>query len=162
MKSKRGQSLIEALVAIAVSVMIVTGLIAGSNSALKNSRRNRISSFASKFAQDALEIIRKDKNINWPDLWGMANGNYCMDGATTTLIGKTTVANPYNPALDTGNCRNNLTQTLVPAQTLNFTRYLVFTKDAANNYIKADVFVYWREGDIARNARASTIYTNWK
>jgi len=74
---RRGQSLIEAVVAIGVVIMLVTGLIVGTTVALKNSRLARNRSTANKYAQEGIELARGLRDRGWIGFQAR-DGLYCL------------------------------------------------------------------------------------
>jgi len=75
---QRGQTVIEAIVVVGVVILLVTGLIAGTVVSLKNVRNARTRSQAVKYAQEAVEVIRSERNSNWTDFFSIYNGYYCL------------------------------------------------------------------------------------
>ena len=63
-KDKKGQTLIEIIIAIAVGTLIITAILALATRSNRNSNLARASAQASKLAQGGLEIIKSIQDIN--------------------------------------------------------------------------------------------------
>ena len=61
-KRTSGQSLIEAIIALAIILLAAVGLLAGISSVLKNSQFSKNQATATKYAQEALEQVRDLRN----------------------------------------------------------------------------------------------------
>lgn len=84
-----GQSLLEVVAAITVAGMLVMGLVVGLTWALKVSRDARARSRANKFAQEALELVRRERDGNWGAFYARRSQTYCMasTGSQTLMSG---------------------------------------------------------------------------
>lgn len=60
-----GQTIVEAVVAMAIITLLVTGLVIGTTVSLKSSSYARLRSKAVKYAQEGMEKVRNDRNTNW-------------------------------------------------------------------------------------------------
>lgn len=85
-KYQSGQSLLEVVAAITVAGMLVMGLVMGLTWALKVSREARSRSRANKFSQEALELVRRERDSNWNTFYARRNLVYCMDVAGTQTL----------------------------------------------------------------------------
>lgn len=87
--SIRGQALVEALVAIGITMILVTGLIAGTVNSLKSNQFGRNKSQASKLSQEGLEVARALRDGSWEDFVAFSNYPasgakfWCLDGQST-------------------------------------------------------------------------------
>jgi type II secretory pathway pseudopilin PulG len=68
LESKRGQTLIEVLIAIAVAVMIIVAIVTLLNASNRRAALSRQSTQASKIAEETLDIIRNIRDVNAPAL----------------------------------------------------------------------------------------------
>ena len=77
--TKKGFTLIETLVAIAVLVIAIAGPLTIANKALTSALYSRDQSIASNLAQESMEIIKNTRDNN------IAEGNYFLAGLTACL-----------------------------------------------------------------------------
>ena len=86
MKKQKGQTLLEAIVALATILIIITAIAVVIVNALYNSQYIRSQNEANKYAQEGIEFVR---NIQKNDLgaFGSFNQNttYCIDEENNTL-----------------------------------------------------------------------------
>ena len=68
MSSRRGQSLIEALAAIAVTMLVVTSLVGLGVSAIRSATVSRNRALAVSYAQEAMEAIRSIRDRGYGEL----------------------------------------------------------------------------------------------
>ena len=68
MNSRRGQSLIEALAAIAVTMLVVTSLVGLGVSAIRSATVSRNRALAVAYAQEAMEAIRSIRDRGYGEL----------------------------------------------------------------------------------------------
>lgn len=151
MMKKAGQSLIEAVVAVAVVIVLVTGIIAGTTSSLRSSAYARARSEATKLVQQAIEIARADRDANWSTFYARSGNSYCLGNANVLIAAADPVAD----------CANNKSIT-ASSLTINFTRYITFSYDSGNERMIVTAFVIWNEGSAQRTSRAETYFTQWK
>jgi Tfp pilus assembly protein PilV len=151
---QHGQTLIEALVATGVVMMLVTGLVAGMTLAVKNSTSNKVRSMANKLTQEAIEIIRNKRDNGWNQFKiDYSAGSFCMVDADKKLVAKSSTP-PYV------NCDLTLND---GTYNINFTRQIDFTLNAGPpEVINAYVLVTWKEGANTRMSKSETQLTNWR
>lgn len=142
----RGVSLIETVVTLGVVVLLITGLVVGMTSSLQNAQTSKARSLAIQYAQEALEIVRQERDSNWAtfasrDTTGTKT-EYCMDssGQLTTASG--------------GSC---------PPFIGSFSRIVTFTKNLIDpGQMDVAVTVSWVEGSGTKQVSLKTTYTQWK
>ncbi len=81
---QRGQTLIEALVALGAASLVVSAITVTVITALNNVQYTKNQNLAGQYAQQALEAMRQLSLSNWT-LFSSYSGKYCMDGGTTSL-----------------------------------------------------------------------------
>lgn len=101
---EKGQSLIEVLVALAISVVVITAVTLATISALYNSQFSKNQNLASQYAQQGMEIIRKIK-VSDPSTFSSLSGEYCMAEGCTLLNGN--IGDDCGPP--SGNCNSKKT-----------------------------------------------------
>lgn len=142
---QKGQTLIEALVAFMVATMVIVALVAAVTVSLSRSQFVKERTQAEKYAQEGLEWVRAERDINW------------------TRISTRATAAPGSTY-----CLNNLTWPAMPSNCVgtyitgtNFTREAVLTNLAANR-VQLRIIVSWQEGGRTHTSDQTTILTNWK
>ena len=136
LKSLKGQSLFEVLVAIAVAALIMTGVVSLTTVALKNSTNTKNNALATKYAQEGIEYLREQRDLAWTNLSSRSPGsNLCLGG---------------NPP-SWGNC----------AQLNGIFDRRVTLSDTGFESIQAVVVVTWMDGTRTNNVNSTTRFTNW-
>jgi len=137
-----GQTIVEAIVVIAVVVLLVTGLVAGTTISLRSVQQGKIKSQALKYAEESLEFVRNIRDQRWDTLQSY-NGWYCL-GSDVLLI-----------PIATDTCTTNI----VNADGA-FTRTLHFTWDGIKMNVQASV--RYPDGSSTKEVSLTTNYTEWK
>ncbi len=135
----KGQTLIEAIIATLVVILLATGLISGTTAALKASQSARYRALGTKMAQEGIEIVRNKRDEGW-------NG-FISHYVLTDAVPKTAT--------------ENITIT-EGSLTFQFTRDITLTYTSGNQTTTVFVDVTWSEGSATRHAKAETILTNWR
>ena len=138
---ERGQSLIEAIVAVAAVVLIVTGLIVGTTQALRASQLARARSLANKYSQEAIELTRNLRDSGWT-LFQTRSGRYCLAKDNSW------------PAGPSANCTPNIDNT--------YTREAIFSWDGVAERMIVTVRTSWSEGAVTRQSELTTYFTRWR
>jgi prepilin-type N-terminal cleavage/methylation domain-containing protein len=157
---KKGQTLVEVIVALAVVVLLVTGLIKGTVFSLKSNQNARARSVATKYVQEGIEIARKDRESSWYEFLTLKNNTYCLDKGAITYKGA-----GLGPCTHT-----NITEGNPP---INLTRKTTFTWYSSGDTISPGVTsgpdmmrvlvtVTWYEGSALRTSQATTDFTRWR
>jgi type II secretory pathway pseudopilin PulG len=143
----KGQSLVEAVVAIAVVVLIVSGLIIAVISSLRSAQSSRARSTATKLTQDGIEIVRNLRDLGWTDF-------ISKDSSVAWCLGNDKELS--NLPVD---CVNN-----IPADSVNkipFTRTALITETSPNQ-ATVTIEVTWLEGQTPRKSTVTTYLTQWR
>jgi prepilin-type N-terminal cleavage/methylation domain-containing protein len=136
----RGQSMLEVLVAIAIAALIMMGVVSLSTVSVRNSSYSRDNSLATKFAQEAMEWLREERDKDWTDFAARA-GTYTIN---------------CQPLLESS------WDTSCGAINGKFVRSAELSVvDFDPNRISATVTVQWQDGDKTHRTRAVTRFTNW-
>jgi Tfp pilus assembly protein PilV len=140
--NKSGQSLFELLVAIAVVGITLIALIGVSVRALGNSTYSRNKSLSTRYTQEAMEWLRKERDADWDVFYTLASGGagnmYCLSDIGTGLT--------------TGTCAQ-ISGTV-------FTRSVILIATGANS-VEALITTSWQGDTGMHNTNMSTIFTNW-
>lgn len=86
----KGQTLIEALVALAVAVSIVSAITIVAINSLNNVEFSKNQNSATQYAAEGMEIVRKIRNKNWADFYAKTNVRYCLPKNASDVIPGTT------------------------------------------------------------------------
>lgn len=137
-----GQSLIEALVAVGLVIVIATALISVTTTGLKASQSGKLRSKAVVLAQDGLELSRKLRDNDWVvfQTYGTAPNNIkCLDtnGGWATM---------------SGSCPFDIEDI--------YARKVTFTWDGSR--MKVDSVVSWNERSQVKNVTLTTYFTDWR
>ncbi len=73
---KNGQSLIEVIVAMAVAIIITSGLLVAVIVAVRNSQFAKNQVQATKFAQEGMENARQERDSDWDTFWAKGGTTY--------------------------------------------------------------------------------------
>lgn len=131
-----GQSLVESVVTLGVVVLLVTGLIVGTTSSLRFAENSRTRTYATQYAQEGLELARKERDAGWAAF--ARNGEFCV--GQSGLI-------PTDPCEMINN---------------RYTRTLTYTYSALNQSVIVSSKVSWIESGVDKNITLQTTLTNWK
>ncbi len=81
--TKAGQSLLEAVVGTALVTLVLTALVAAISYSLSSSQNSKQRALATKYAQEAVEWLRGERDTNWFDFYSRAGeasaAVYCLD-----------------------------------------------------------------------------------
>ncbi|SRR4030043_248599 len=137
-----GQSLFEVVVAVGLSALILTGVVSLAAGSIRNSSYSRNNAQATKYAQEALEWLRGQRDADWDAF------------ATHSL----TTGNPTDlcssPMGWGGTC---------PIPNTIFSRNVILTTDSGNSdIIDAVVTVSWSDAQGTHQVKSNTRFTNWR
>jgi Tfp pilus assembly protein PilV len=127
MRNELGQSLVEALVALGIAVIIVSAVAIAVISAVNNSDFSKNQNLATQFAQQAMELLKQKSSDNWQS-FSVFSGTYCLNQDSTTLI----AAAPT--------CAKNINNFFVRQVTINQ------NDPSCSNNAKVVVSVLWSDG----------------
>jgi len=142
-----GQSMIEAVVAIGVVILLITGLVAATTSSLQSGQMSKDRTQALQYAKEGLEIVRTIKEAKWSDI-PLTEKTYCLAKEQQTLGGETL-----------GSCSINIDS--------KFTRTVIFSDDvstctATGSCRKVTMIVSWTEVSQERSVTLTSYITNWR
>lgn len=139
-----GQTLIELLVTLGIATIFIVTLISVSTGALGNINFSKTQSDGNRYAREALEWIRAQRDADWT----MFSGKASVGGTTWCL---STLAWPGS----SGSCGS----TKIPSTI--FTRETTLTTVSASK-INVTINVTWTDGHGGHNAQVNSTFTNWK
>src|SRR4030042_3571069 len=92
-KSERGQSIVEALIALTAGVMIIAAITIAVVNSVNNADFAKNQNLATSYSQQALEIINVLQKNNWASFSELSSGTYCLGKESNNL---------YQPSLNCG------------------------------------------------------------
>jgi Tfp pilus assembly protein PilV len=81
---QKGQSLVEALVALAAAVVIVSAIAVAVITSVNNSDFSKNQNLATQYAQEGIEILRNLSQSDWA-IFSTYSGTYCLNQNSATL-----------------------------------------------------------------------------
>ena len=84
-KNENGQALIEALVALAAAVAVISAIAITVITSLQNVEFTKNQNLATQYAGEGLEIVRRIGRSNWQNLQAYNAANYCLAKGSTIL-----------------------------------------------------------------------------
>jgi len=142
MNNTSGQTFVEVIIIVSIVIIIITALVSGTIASLKITGYNALKSQATKYAQDGIELSRKERDASWSVFYNRSQPpkTWCVD--------KVGVWSQQSP------CPVNIDNT--------FTRSIQLSYDGVNQRIEARVIVTWRDGAEIRSSKITTFFTNWR
>ncbi len=147
-QKENGQSLMEALIAVGLVIVIATVLISATTTGLKSGQSGKLRSKAVRLSQDGLENSRKLRDSSW-DTFQNRDSNL-TDSLSTLWYLKSD---------------NSWTQDVTDPDLVIeniYTRSITFMWDSANSRMKVDSVVSWNERNQVKNVTLSTYFTQWR
>lgn len=85
MKKNSGSILIEAILALAIAITLITAIVTALISSLSSSSFSRNQSIASGYAQEAIELVRSIRDVDYNALIGLSDGTYCFNSSFSLI-----------------------------------------------------------------------------
>lgn len=82
---EKGQTLIEVVAALGVSIVVISAMTVAVISALSIAQLSKNQNLATQYAQQGMEILRKKKNVDFD--FFKTSATYCLDKNSTTFAG---------------------------------------------------------------------------
>jgi hypothetical protein len=82
--NQKGQGLLEALVALSAAVIIIAGMTIAAITAVSNSDFAKYQSLATDYAQQGMEIVKQQSQLDWYDT-ATYSGTLCLPQGATAL-----------------------------------------------------------------------------
>lgn len=137
-----GQTLFELVVAVGVSVLVVTGIVALVTLSLRNANFARDQADATRYAQEALEWLRLERNSGWSAFYSRTGTSltWCLNALSWSSPG----------SCGTGSF---ITGT-------KFQRWVEFSVIEVNRSVNAWVRVSWTDSQGTHQSRVDTIFSS--
>lgn len=156
MKSNLGQSLFEVIVALGIVALVIIALISLSSSSVSNTSFSKNQTLASRYAQEAIEWVRGQRDSGWNafNTWVNAaplTSERCLPTLATSPV--------------IGACQQSVPGHYVSGTP--FRRSIKFTDDSAGlgaNQVAylVEVTIRWEEKGTTREVKSTTQLTNWQ
>lgn len=139
-----GQSLVEVIVAVGIIVVTIVGLISSNTLGLNNAQFARNKALAAKYAQEAIEWLRTQRDQNWNTFYTSAGtATYCLKTTAWTQRGACATTDVINDQYDI------------------FVRQVSLSRPAVDRVIMT-VSVSWPEGARTTSISVTSHVTKWK
>src|SRR3990167_5086879 len=136
LSNTRGQSMFEVIFAIAIAALILVGVTSLAATSVRNSSFSKSNALATKYAQEAVEWLRQERDTNWSQFSARASGSTISLGTIGTWGGSCIISG-------TEFCRK------------------VTLSGIATDTIEATVEVSWSDNQVSHESRNITRFTNW-
>jgi len=140
----KGQSLFEVIFAIAITAMILTGVLSLATTSVRNVDSSKNKSIASNEGRASIDWLRNQRDLDWDNLAGLAS----FPGITYCL------ADP-----DDGLKLKETECLKIPGT--NLTREVTLAFTDSEDVIQADVEVYWMDAQGLHIENLVTWFSNW-
>ncbi len=141
----RGQSLFEAIVALAISALIIVAVVSLVSNSIRNASFSRNKTLASRYAQQATEWLRGQRDSDITTFSSDAlTPTWCINNLSWTQA---------------GHCGSGdfITNTI-------FGREVSFVLNSVNgkDVIEADIIVFWTDSQGYHEVRSATNFADWR
>jgi len=86
MIKEKGQTLVEALIALGVAITIISAIVVSVISSLSNAQFTKNQNLANHYAAEGMEIVRSIRNSSWPSFIALSSTYYCLSQDSKTLL----------------------------------------------------------------------------
>ena len=144
MENKKGQSLFEVVLALAVITAVIVAIIILATNTIRNANFSKTKTEATRYAQEATEWLRGERDADFDTFRTNALSiNWCF----TTLS--------FGPS-QLGLCSEG---EVIPGTQLR--REATFSEITATSIDKAEVRVYWSDAQGTHEVKTITSFTDW-
>lgn len=140
-RTQAGQALLELVIILMVLGIIITAVISVVTNSVRNARFSKDQAQASRYAQEALEWARSQRDISWTNFQSRTDRTYCMQALSWAISSVCTSS-----------------QTIAGT---NFVRNVTLATIGTST-ILTDVSVSWTDSVGNHQARQSTYLTKWR
>ena len=145
-KISEGQSILEVVFATAVIVLIIVGIVSLASNSISDAIFSRSQTLATKYAQEAMEWLRGQKDKDWEEFF--LHATY---GGTLYCINSLSWGTPGRCDSDTYIEETNLSREM--------TLELV---DESGSEVEAVVTVFWTNSQGTHEVKSTTRFTDWR
>jgi len=90
---EKGQSLVEAIIAMTAAILIVSSIVAAVVTSLNNAQFSKYQNLATQYAQEGIEVVKNLSVANWSSFYSLTSTDYCLPEGSSVL----TVVAPCEP-----------------------------------------------------------------
>ena len=142
-----GQSLFEVILATAITAIVLIVIVSVSTSSVKISSSSRDNAQANRYAQEATEWLRSQRDASWSDFTTAAGASatYCINSLNFSTSGSCSAGGVISGTI--------------------FSREVTFsfvTTNVANDTVEVNVVVSWTDSSGTHSVSSSTLFTDWK
>jgi len=137
-----GQSLVEMIVSVGVVSLVLVGLISAITYALANAQFARNKASATKYAQEALEWMRHERDSGWGAFAGRSDQTYCLTDLSW---------------LHAGSCEASEVITGTA-----FMRQATLTTNATSDRVDIELVVIWAQGTRTPEVKLNTYLSKYQ
>ncbi|HYD34556.1 MAG TPA: hypothetical protein VD999_00655 [Vitreimonas sp.] len=154
LKSTAGQTIIEVLIAAGVIALVMTAIAAGLTYSVKNSAESKYKALATSYAQEAVEIFRRERALmGWDTFRNVVGSNtYCLN----TLPSSTDEFVNLEP----GACADG-----IPVAGTQMTREAIvtpFNNGTVVDRVRVEIEVQWFDGNRPRTVEIAQEFQQWQ
>jgi len=154
MKVQKGQTLFEMVIALAVVVLVITGIVKAVTTAIKNSTFARNKSEATRYSQEALEWVKTERDKrSWSDF----TSKVLSSKACIPSLSWPTQPSPCDAGLDSNKIQNTIFFRNVTIQDTNNA-----SCDSGDTACNVTMEVFWLDADTTHTSQLQTRVTNWR
>lgn len=156
LKNQKGVGLIETLIALGISVAVITALVSLAVFTLRSSTQNKLLLQSSKLVNEELELVRAYRDsVDWATFVGAMQSNNCNTGTCNMSVSPLQV----NSGTETiGSGLEQLTRSFQITDPLEVGGSL----DGDENLVRVEVTVSWQVGGETRSAYNYTELSSWR
>jgi len=149
LKNSRGQSLFEILLALAVSTLIIVGVVSLGANTVRDATFSKNQALAAGYAQEVLDWLRYERDKGFDDFKTKA-------AVSPSLITWCISVSPPTWPGTSGACgATTITGTI-------FTREIDLTRTNSDKVVEAQVRVSWTDSQGTHVVNASTKFSDWR
>ena len=151
--NQRGSSLIEIIVATGVMALVLTSIIAGFTLSLKTNSESEYRSQATKRAQEAMEVFRRERTLLGWEAFAAAlrdNTYYCFDELTA----------PFE-AFSVGACGSSDTIVISGQEFIREAEVTVDETDPTSPQIRVKMTMSWTTNDNVKDVEIIQVFRKW-
>jgi Tfp pilus assembly protein PilV len=143
-KFEKGQSLFEVVLSLAVITLIIVTLIILASNSIRNANFSRNKTLATRYAQEALEWLRGERDENFDTFSTRAlTPQYCLPSLSWD-----------ESSIGSCGSSNNISGTILK-------REVTFSIVSADN-ILTEILVYWEDAQGDHEVKTTTNFTDWR
>lgn len=159
--SSKGQSLFELIFAIAIATIILTGIVSLASVSVRNSTSSRDNALANRYAQEAIEWLRLQRDaVDWTTFSGYAgatNKDWCLKVSPPAGGFDEASGGAKEGACSTGDEINSNT---IYLRDINLA--LIDVDGTLGDGVEAVVTVSWADSQGTHSVTQATKFTDWQ